>query len=230
MKHLKSYKVFEADFFAADNFDEIKSYLEDIFLEITDEGFSVDIVEPNLGNMYRLKISIIRLPGENAIPFKLEDIKHCVESIYDYLESLNVNYYLDQIDGSGPSFKNYREIRISKDTNDWDLSQELVMLDLFFDKDERNYEMGGMIQKFNESVNQNWSEVDGKLCRDFQFSDFNESLQFINKISEICESENHHPEINWVYNKITLKLSTHDAVDIITEKDIKLAELIDEVA
>ena len=78
--------------------------------------------------------------------------------------------------------------------------------------------------------NQNWSEVDGKLCRDFQFSDFNEALQFINKISEICESENHHPEINWIYNKITLKLSTHDAGDIITEKDIKLAELIDEVA
>ena len=78
--------------------------------------------------------------------------------------------------------------------------------------------------------NQNWSEVDGKLCRDFDFSDFNEALQFINKISPICESENHHPEINWIYNKITLKLSTHDAGDIITEKDIKLAELIDEVA
>ena len=83
--------------------------------------------------------------------------------------------------------------------------------------------------------NQNWSEVDGKLCRDFQFSDFNEALQFINKISEICESENHHPEINWIYNKITLKLSTHDVLkmvsgDIITQKDIKLAELIDEVA
>ena len=77
---------------------------------------------------------------------------------------------------------------------------------------------------------QNWIEIDGKLCRDFDFSDFNEALQFINKISQICESENHHPEINWVYNKITLKLSTHDAGDIITEKDIKLAELIDEVA
>lgn len=78
--------------------------------------------------------------------------------------------------------------------------------------------------------NQNWINIDGKLQRDFQFSDFNEALQFINEIAVICESENHHPEINWVYNKITLKLSTHDDGDVITEKDIKLAQLIDEVA
>lgn len=78
--------------------------------------------------------------------------------------------------------------------------------------------------------NQNWIEIDGKLCRDFEFSDFNEALRFINKISVICEEMGHHPEINWTYNKINLKLSTHDAGDIITKKDIKLAELIDEVA
>jgi 4a-hydroxytetrahydrobiopterin dehydratase len=78
--------------------------------------------------------------------------------------------------------------------------------------------------------NQNWINIDGKLQRDFQFSDFNEALQFINEIAVICESENHHPEINWIYNKITLKLSTHDDGDVITEKDIKLAQLIDEVA
>ena len=78
--------------------------------------------------------------------------------------------------------------------------------------------------------NQNWINIDGKLQRDFQFSDFNEALQFINQIVVICESENHHPEINWIYNKITLKLSTHDAGDVITQKDIKLAQLIDEVA
>lgn len=83
--------------------------------------------------------------------------------------------------------------------------------------------------KLFESV-QNWIEIDGKLCRDFEFSDFNEALGFINKISEICESEQHHPQINWTYNKITLKLSTHDAGDIITQKDMELAELIDRVA
>lgn len=78
--------------------------------------------------------------------------------------------------------------------------------------------------------NQTWSEINGKLQREFGFSDFQQALEFINEIAKICESENHHPEINWAYNKVILKLSTHDAGDIITQKDIKLAELIDEVA
>ena len=83
--------------------------------------------------------------------------------------------------------------------------------------------------KIFESTNTNWNEVDGKLERNFEFKDFLHALDFINKLTVICESENHHPEINWIYNKINLKLSTHDAGDIITEKDIKLANLIDEI-
>jgi len=77
-------------------------------------------------------------------------------------------------------------------------------------------------------TNSDWKEVYNKLERNFNFPDFKQALKFINEISIICEAENHHPEINWIYNKISLKLSTHDAGDIITEKDIKLAKLIDE--
>ena len=76
--------------------------------------------------------------------------------------------------------------------------------------------------------NSDWKEVYNKLERNFNFPDFKQALKFINEISIICEEEKHHPEINWIYNKISLKLSTHDAGDIITEKDIKLAKLIDE--
>lgn len=83
--------------------------------------------------------------------------------------------------------------------------------------------------KIFESTTPLWNEVEGKLERKFEFKDFLHALDFINNISQICESEEHHPEINWIYNKITIKLSTHDMGDIITEKDIKLAELIDEV-
>lgn len=75
--------------------------------------------------------------------------------------------------------------------------------------------------------NFDWKEAYNKLEKEFNFTDFQKSLKFINQISLICEKANHHPEINWIYNKITLKLSTHDAGDIITEKDIKLAKLID---
>ena len=76
--------------------------------------------------------------------------------------------------------------------------------------------------------NSDWTEVYNKLERNFNFQDFKQALKFINKISIICEEEKHHPEINWIYNKISLKLLTHDAGDIITEKDIKLSKLIDE--
>lgn len=80
-------------------------------------------------------------------------------------------------------------------------------------------------KKFQQ--NSHWTEVYNKLERDFNFPDFKQALKFINDISIICEEENHHPEINWTYNKISLKLSTHDSGDIITEKDIKLSKLID---
>jgi 4a-hydroxytetrahydrobiopterin dehydratase len=72
-----------------------------------------------------------------------------------------------------------------------------------------------------------WIEKNDNLKRKFEFKDFNEALSFINKLAPICESMNHHPEINWVYNKIELTLSTHDAGDKITELDHQLANKID---
>ena len=74
-----------------------------------------------------------------------------------------------------------------------------------------------------------WIEVDNKLQRKFEMGDFNQALAFINKLAPICESMNHHPQINWVYNKIELTLSTHDAGDKITELDYQLANKIDEI-
>jgi 4a-hydroxytetrahydrobiopterin dehydratase len=74
-----------------------------------------------------------------------------------------------------------------------------------------------------------WIEKNDKLKRKFEFKDFNEALVFINKLAPICESMNHHPEINWVYNKIELTLSTHDAGDKITELDYQLANKIDKI-
>jgi 4a-hydroxytetrahydrobiopterin dehydratase len=74
-----------------------------------------------------------------------------------------------------------------------------------------------------------WIENDNKLKRKIEFENFKESLDFINRLATICESMNHHPEINWIYNKIELTLSTHDAGDKITELDYQLANKIDEL-
>ena len=74
-----------------------------------------------------------------------------------------------------------------------------------------------------------WEEKDNKLHRSFEFKDFIEAFSFISKVAIIAEKQNHHPEIFNVYNKVDIKLSTHDAGDIVTDKDRMLASSIDEL-
>ena len=71
-----------------------------------------------------------------------------------------------------------------------------------------------------------WGEVGGTLQRTFDFSDFIESMAFVNKVAERAEADQHHPDILIRYNRVTLTLSTHDAGGI-TEKDFALASTAD---
>ncbi len=50
------------------------------------------------------------------------------------------------------------------------------------------------------------------------------------KVALVAEKMNHHPYWTNVYNVVTFELSTHDAGDIVTEKDTKLADAIDKLA
>ena len=75
----------------------------------------------------------------------------------------------------------------------------------------------------------NWKEQNNKLVREFQFDDFIAAFAFLTKVAILAEKHNHHPEIFNVYNKVKLSLSTHDAGDIVTEKDRKLAAAIDKL-
>jgi len=72
-----------------------------------------------------------------------------------------------------------------------------------------------------------WKEEEGKLVKHYHFKDFKEAIQFINRIAQICEQENHHPEIYNVYATVKLAFCTHDAANSITEKDHNLSRLID---
>ncbi len=74
-----------------------------------------------------------------------------------------------------------------------------------------------------------WSVVDGKLHKEFQFSDFNEAFGFMARASMHIEKMNHHPEWFNVYNKVEVTLTTHD-VDGVSEKDVELARFMDELA
>jgi len=72
----------------------------------------------------------------------------------------------------------------------------------------------------------NWTEKNNSLYRKLEFSDFSEAFAFMLRVAIEAEKLNHHPLWTNVYNKVEIWLSTHDAGDIVTEKDIKLAEKI----
>ena len=72
-----------------------------------------------------------------------------------------------------------------------------------------------------------WKETDNKLYRKFEFSDFSEAFSFMTRVALIAEKMDHHPLWTNVYNTVEIWLSTHDAGDLVTEKDKKLAKEID---
>ena len=67
-----------------------------------------------------------------------------------------------------------------------------------------------------------WNEVDGALERTFTFEDFGSALAFVNRVGELAEAENHHPDIAIHYNRVTLRWWTHTAGGI-TDRDRDLA-------
>ena len=75
-----------------------------------------------------------------------------------------------------------------------------------------------------------WSVQDDALCRTFRFSDFVQALGFIVKVGLLAEKADHHPEIRNVYHTVWLRLSTHDAGNTVTTRDIRLAKEIDRLS
>lgn len=75
----------------------------------------------------------------------------------------------------------------------------------------------------------NWIEKENKLIGEFVFKDFSQAWAFMTEVAMLAEKQNHHPEWSNVWNSVRIKLSTHDAGNIVTEKDRKLAESINKV-
>jgi 4a-hydroxytetrahydrobiopterin dehydratase len=67
-----------------------------------------------------------------------------------------------------------------------------------------------------------WSEVDGALERTFQCASFPAAVAFVNRIAEVAERENHHPDILLSYRKVTVRWVSHSAGGI-TDRDHVLA-------
>src|SRR6266404_1691155 len=82
-------------------------------------------------------------------------------------------------------------------------------------------EIAARLQGLNE-----WQLQGEEIVRTFQFKDFVGSMKFVNKVAEIAEAAQHHPNITINWNKVTLSLTTHDSGGL-TKNDFDLAAKID---
>lgn len=71
-----------------------------------------------------------------------------------------------------------------------------------------------------------WRRDGDELVKEFEFADFNAAFRFLSGVALLAERADHHPEIWNVYNRVRLRLSTHDAAGV-THKDIALATAIE---
>jgi 4a-hydroxytetrahydrobiopterin dehydratase len=68
-----------------------------------------------------------------------------------------------------------------------------------------------------------WEERNNALVREFQFDSFRRAIGFVVELAEAAESENHHPDIDIRYRKVTVRWTTHDKGGI-TDRDRKMAK------
>lgn len=74
-----------------------------------------------------------------------------------------------------------------------------------------------------------WKEKDNSLVAGFEFPDFVSAFGFMTQVALVAEKMNHHPNWSNVYNKVEIRLSTHDAGNVVTDKDRLLAAKISEI-
>ncbi len=73
-----------------------------------------------------------------------------------------------------------------------------------------------------------WIENKHKLEKEFGFADFKTALEFVNRVGQVAEDMNHHPEIWFTWGKVIIHLTTHSAGGV-TQKDWELSRLIDSI-
>jgi 4a-hydroxytetrahydrobiopterin dehydratase len=75
-----------------------------------------------------------------------------------------------------------------------------------------------------------WRHSDEALQRRFTFEDFRQAVAFMVRVAFEAEQRDHHPELTNVYNRVDVALTTHDAGNRVTAKDVELARAIQRLA
>lgn len=74
-----------------------------------------------------------------------------------------------------------------------------------------------------------WEEREGALVRELEFPSFADAIAFVNRLAELAERENHHPDVDIRYRRVTVRWTTHSEGGI-TDRDRELAERTTELA
>lgn len=74
-----------------------------------------------------------------------------------------------------------------------------------------------------------WHEEKSRLQASFTFKDFTEAFAFMTEVAFQAEKQNHHPTWTNVWNTVEIQLTTHDAGNVVTDKDRQLARSIDAI-
>jgi 4a-hydroxytetrahydrobiopterin dehydratase len=74
---------------------------------------------------------------------------------------------------------------------------------------------------------QGWTEADNSLVKIYVFDGFVRAIAFMSSAAPLIEAMNHHPEWTNVYNRVTVRLTTHDAGHTVTDLDRQLAQVLD---
>jgi 4a-hydroxytetrahydrobiopterin dehydratase len=75
-----------------------------------------------------------------------------------------------------------------------------------------------------------WVLSDNKLTKTFEFTTFEEAIDYMVRASKVISELDHHPEWTNVYNRVMVSLCTHDAGNVVTQKDHDLASALDQVS
>jgi 4a-hydroxytetrahydrobiopterin dehydratase len=75
-----------------------------------------------------------------------------------------------------------------------------------------------------------WTSEGEALTKTFKFETFREAIGFMLRVGFEAEAMNHHPDWSNVYNRVVIRLNTHDAGDKVTAKDIELAQRIQKIS
>jgi 4a-hydroxytetrahydrobiopterin dehydratase len=74
-----------------------------------------------------------------------------------------------------------------------------------------------------------WEERDDALVREFELPSFPAAIAFVDRLAELAESEDHHPDIDIRYRRVSVRWTTHSEGGI-TEKDREMAERTSDLA